>query len=51
MKIQFDPNLEYQQDAIKSVDFERSYFSKMFLAVNGVSLQLNWSQGGNYGKN
>ena len=91
MKIQFDPNLEYQQDAIKSVtdifegqevctstfsvpsfdknglyinetelgydnklhllDDERVYFYKMFPIVNTLCSQLNWSQGGDCGKN
>ncbi len=91
MKIQFDPNLDYQQEAIKSVtdifegqevctsnfsvpsfdnnglynnetelgygnklhllDDERAYFYKMFPIVNTLHSQLNWSQGGDCGKN
>jgi len=51
MKIQFDPSLEYRQNTIKSVNLERGEFPKMFPIMNAVHSQLNWSQGGNCGKN
>ena len=51
MKLQFDPNFEYQQEAVKYIDFPRGNFSKMFPIMNTVHSQLNWSQGGNCGKN
>ena len=41
----------HQQEAIKSVYFERAYFYKIFPIVNTVCSQLNWSQGGDRGKN
>jgi hypothetical protein len=51
MRIQFDPNLEYQQGTIKSVDLERGNSPKIFPIMNAVYSQLNWSQGGDCGKN
>ena len=51
MKIQFDPNLEYPQEASRAIDFERVYFYKIFPIVNTVHSQLNWSQGGDCGEN